>query len=160
MTIIRTAILSTDGIYRYHLTRRWDDGPILSFVMLNPSTADADIDDPTIRRCSGFAKRDGFAGIAVGNVYAFRATKLADLWQARDPYGPENHSALLRIAMEAVRDSTPVVCAWGARGGNSNRHISLMMQAGARLVCLGKTKDGHPRHPLSVKRNQPLEAFR
>ena len=83
-----TAVISQDGLYRYHLERRWSDAPFLTFVMLNPSTADAEIDDPTIRRCVGFSKREGAGGIAVVNLYAFRATSPADLRQASAPYGP------------------------------------------------------------------------
>jgi hypothetical protein len=160
MSMARTAIISPDGIYRYHLTRRWNAGPLLPFIMLNPSTADADIDDPTIRRCMGFAKRERASGIVVGNVYAFRATKPTDLWKAQDPHGPENDAALRRIAAESLLDGVPIVCAWGAHASNANRHIAILQAAGASLVCLGKTKHGAPRHPLYVKGNQPLESFR
>ena len=158
--IQKTALLSSCGLYRYHLTRQWQDGPLMSFVMLNPSTADADVDDPTIRRCVGFARREGAAGIAVGNVYAFRATRPDNLWKARDPFGPDNDDVLRQMAAEAVRDGLPVVCAWGAHGNRSNRHTAMLLAAGATLVCLGKTKEGHPRHPLYVRGDQPLEAFR
>src|SRR5689334_20041621 len=72
--IVKSAVLSPCGLYRYRLTRRWGDGPALLFVMLNPSTADATEDDPTIRRCTGFAKREGMPAIEVVNLFAWRAT--------------------------------------------------------------------------------------
>ena len=72
----RGATISTDGRYRYDLWRQWEPGPRLGFIMCNPSTADADLDDPTIRRCVGFARREGFAGITVRNLFASIGTKV------------------------------------------------------------------------------------
>ena len=156
-TVRKSAQISTCGRYRYILERFWSGEHALPFVMLNPSTADADLDDPTIRRCMGFARRQGAGGIIVANLYAFRATKPADLWKAKDPEGPGNDAALSAIAKWSATAGVPIVCAWGAHGGNSNRPIALMQAEHARLVCLGKTKDGKPRHPLYVKGDQPLE---
>lgn len=133
---------------------------MMPFVMLNPSTADADIDDPTIRRCMSFARREGAGGIVVANQFAFRATEPDDLRKATDAFGPDNENALREVAAEAAATGMPIVCAWGAHGGKSNRHIVILQSAGARLVCLGKTKDGHPRHPLYVRGDQALEDFR
>lgn len=158
--MIRTARVSACGRYRYRLTRYWGPGYFLPFVMLNPSVADADIDDPTIRRCIGFAKREGAGGIVVVNQFAFRSTSPDVLGATEDPFGPANDDALLEVAYEASALDMPIVCAWGAHGGKSNRHITLLQRGDARLVCLGKTKDGHPRHPLYVKGDQPLETFR
>ncbi|HXT81423.1 MAG TPA: DUF1643 domain-containing protein [Acetobacteraceae bacterium] len=154
------AVISSDGRYRYRLDRYWGTRPRLGFVMLNPSTADAELDDPTIRRCMGFARREGAGGIIVCNVYAYRATKPAELWGQRDPHGPENDAHLLELGRWAASVNSPIVCAWGALGNNTNRHTALLMQTGAQLVCLGKTKDGHPRHPLYVRGDQPLEAWK
>lgn len=131
----------------------------MPFIMLNPSTADADIDDPTIRRCIGFARRMGFAGIVVGNLYAFRSKSPDDLWKAADPYGPENDDALRQIATVAASRCIPVICGWGIHGGRNNRPIAMMQQVGASLRCLGRTRDGHPRHPLYVRGDQPLEDY-
>ena len=75
-----SAVLSECGLYRYRLDRRWADGPTCGFIMLNPSTADAEVDDPTIRRCIGFAKREACGALIVVNIYPLRATKPADLW--------------------------------------------------------------------------------
>jgi hypothetical protein len=127
--------------------------------MLNPSTADAETDDPTIRRCISFAKREGAGGIIVANLYAYRATDPASLWAREDPYGPQNDAALIGVAKWAAVAGVPLVCAWGTHGGRNNRPIVLMQQVGAKLVCLGKTKDGHPRHPLYVRGDKPLEAY-
>jgi len=153
------AVVSTCGRYRYLLTRRWGESAPLRFVMLNPSIADASVDDPTIRRCVWFAKREGCGGIEVANLYAFRATKPDDLWRAPDPYGPDNDAALASLAMRATADLMPVVCAWGTQGGRNNRPIALMQQAGAAFLCLGRTKDGFPRHPLYVPGTQRMEDY-
>lgn len=128
---------------------------MLPFIMLNPSTADAEIDDPTIRRCMGFARRQGHAGIVVGNLYGLRATDPADLWRFCDPRGPNNMDALKRIGEEALAAGTIVVAAWG--GGIHSRHPGLPTMP--RLYCLGKTKQGYPRHPLYVRSDQPLEPW-
>jgi hypothetical protein len=157
LLMARGAVISDCGLYRYRLSRIWNEARYsLAFVMLNPSIADADIDDPTIRRCMGFARREGYGGIEVANLYAFRATSPDDLWRARDPYGPENDDHLRNVALASAAYGTPLICAWGAYGGRNNRPIVLMQNAGAELMCLGKTKDGHPRHPLYVRGDQPL----
>lgn len=153
----RHAIISKDDIYRYRLDRYWGTAPRLPFVMLNPSTADAELDDPTIRRCMGFARRENAGGIIVCNLYAFRATDPDTLWKATDPYGPENDAHLLELARWSRSVGMPIICAWGAHGGRNNRSIVLMQQGGARFRCLGKTKKGYPRHPLYVRGDQPFE---
>lgn len=150
---VSRALISPCQRYRYRLERSWGDDRLLTFVMLNPSTADEHLDDPTIRRCMGFARREGCDGIVVANLYAWRATSPADLWKAVDPYGPDNDAALERVAREA---QGPVVCGWGVHGGKNNRPIALMQNAGAVLVCLGHTKGGNPRHPLYVRGDQPF----
>lgn len=156
----RSADISSCGLYRYRLERRWAPEPLLPFIMLNPSTADAELDDPTIRRCMAFARREHCGGIIVGNLYAFRATKPEDLWKASDPYGPGNDAALRKIALDAYVSRVPVVCGWGVHGGKWNGPIHIMQMTGAELRCLGKTKGGQPRHPLYVRGDQPLEPFR
>lgn len=155
----RHAVVSADGLYRYRLDRYWGTTPPMPFVMLNPSTADAEIDDPTIRRCMGFARREGAGGIIVCNLYGFRATDPAELWKADDPDGPGNEDALRELARWAFSVRVPIVCAWGTYGGYNNRPIVMLQQSGARLVCLGRTKGGHPRHPLYVRADQPMEEY-
>lgn len=85
----RAAVLSPCGRYRYELTRRWAPGPLVGWVMLNPSRADAHTDDPTVRRCVGFAHRWGYGGLIIRNLYALRATDPAALADHLDPVGPD-----------------------------------------------------------------------
>jgi hypothetical protein len=154
--IIRTAEISPCGRYRYRLERRWTPGLglLLPFIMLNPSTADGTVDDPTIRRCMGFALREGYHGIVVGNLYAFRATKPSDLRKAAFPFGPDNHQALSRI----IAETDQFVCAWGA---GTWEPLPAAVEAALRKkgMCLGRTSHGHPRHPLYVRADQPLEPW-
>lgn len=152
------ARISEDGLYRYSLGRRWSGaGPVAQFIMLNPSTADAVEDDRTIRRCMGFARGWGLAGIQVLNLYAYRATKPADLWLAADPVGPLN-DAYLRTAGE--RDDTPIIAAWGANARLDRVTHVLRMLAGKRIECLEVTKSGAPGHPLYLPSNSQRMLFR
>ena len=149
-----TAVISDCGTYRYRLDREWEGGGGLCvFMMLNPSTADAEQDDPTIRRCIGFAKDWGYASLSVVNLYGFRATKPADLWKANDPIGPDNHKWAELTLVRASR----VVLAWGAGGGRNDRGQKmeeiLRMRFGIWVVTLGRTKGGEPRHPLYIRKD-------
>ena len=171
--IRRGAEISLCGRYRYSLDRKWFDDtrtqssvrhgthlPII-FVMLNPSTADAYEDDPTIRRCIGFAKREGFEWLNVINLFAGRATKPADLLEMSDPVGPENFRKWL-LAYDLSQLGAKIVCAWGAQpeAADRGRDFLDVMQAGnTKLWCLGTTKHGHPKHPLYIKGDQPLLPF-
>lgn len=159
----KTASISACGQYRYRLTRTWDPGAgALPIVMLNPSIADAAIDDPTIGRCISFAKREGFGGIAVTNLFAFRASAPDDMKGAQDPVGPDNDAVLVAVFADAANLGIPVLAAWGANGEFQDRdaHVrGLAQAAGARLVCLGRTTSGHPRHPLYVRGDQVFEDF-
>lgn len=155
------ALISDCGAYRYWLSRpkeiKHPDRCAALFVMLNPSTAGASEDDPTVRRCRGFARRWGCNGVVVGNLYALRSTNPKALWTASDPVGPDNDIWLLRLA----RDHGNVVCAWGAsaKPGRVSAVVKSMRGAGARLFCLGQTKNGSPRHPLYVRSDQQLIPF-
>ena len=152
------ALLSDCGQYRYTLTREWDEGrPALTFIMLNPSTADATLDDPTIRRCIGFARDRGFGGLRVLNLFAFRATDPAHMKAAQDPVGPDNDIHLIAALTAAAAANAPVIAAWGTHGAHNGRAAEvreLALQYGVELMCLGATRDGHPRHPLYVKADQ------
>ncbi len=156
--VFMSAKISRCGRYRYLLLREWERTlPKLAFVMLNPSTADASTDDPTIRRCIGFARREGCGGVVVANVFAFRATSPRDLAAAPAPVGPRNREALREIARTAQR---PIVCAWGAQAGPAaDDATAILREAGASLACLGRTQAGHPRHPLYVRRDAPIVPF-
>lgn len=155
----REASLSPCGGYRWTLTHNWDPGmrrPWVGWIMLNPSTADADTDDPTIRRVVGFSRAWGFGGMTVRNLFTFRATDPAALRSCPDPVGAGT-DRLIRTLPEVC---PLVVCAWGAGGGylgRDRRVMEILRSAGANVVCLGTTKDGHPRHPLYVPANvQPV----
>lgn len=157
-----SASISHDGVYRYDLVRQWDAARGLAlWIMLNPSTADHEHDDPTIRRVRGFTEREGFGGFVVVNLFAFRTTRPVHLLEAKDPIGPAND----RTVMTWLRSSeiSGIVAAWGAWWSAVPRKIPrLVVEAFTErpIACLGKTKDGSPRHPLYVAANTPMEAFR
>ncbi len=163
LLIQKTASISACRLFRYRLTRYWGPGPMLPFVMLNPSTADADFDDPTIRRCMSFARREGKGGIVVVNLYALRSPSPAILSDSPDPFGPDNGDALIDVADYAASNGVPIICAWGTKGdirpGRVLAILSTLRSAGAELKCLRKTKAGHPWHPLYVRGDKELEAF-
>lgn len=152
-----------DGPYRYLLTR--DTGLLSSgrvlFVMLNPSVADASQDDPTIRRCVGFASSWGYRHLDVVNLFAWRATDPADLEaQAAagvDVVGPGNDS----IIGAAIERADRVVAAWGWRAprGRAADVVGAILSRGKPIWCLGRCNSGDPRHPLYVRSTQPLVLF-
>lgn len=146
----RGATFDDTGSYRYTLWRRWDSSlPRVAFVMLNPSTADRHADDPTIRRCIGFARAWGYGGMVAVNLFAYRTPSPAELARVPEPVGPENDRHLL-VARRRCRD---VVLAWGVHGTLRDRDRAVLELLGRRrrgrdLLCLGTTMHGHPRHPL------------
>lgn len=142
------ANLSDDGVYRYALRRWWEPAVVKAkFIMLNPSTADASTDDPTIRRCVGFARRWGMGGLVVANLYALRSTDPRLLWDHPDPVGPENDQHLRDI----LAGPGIVIAAWGANA-KPDRVAEFFELAGDRPVhALGLTKAGQPRHPLYLR---------
>jgi len=113
----RTALFSSCRTFRYRLGRRWSEGPVLAFIMLNPSCADEHIDDPSVRRCIGFARRLGYGALEVVNLYAFLATDPAELRRAGYPVGPGNDQQIT----EAVHESSRVVAAWGVHAARLGR---------------------------------------
>lgn len=145
------AWISECGRYRFRLTRRFGNGMDLVFVMLNPSTADAEKDDPTIRKCLGFADRMGYGGIVVVNLFGLRATDPAALWKepAETRDGPANEEAW----QQAIRGAD-VVLAWGAharRVPDRTRHVrTYAEQNAARIIVLRHLADGTPAHPLML----------
>jgi len=139
----RTAHLSPCRCYRYALWRRWGPGSYAMFVGLNPSTADELNDDPTIRRCIGFARAWGYEALCMANLFAYRATKPAVMKKAPDPCGPDNDSTLQELAQNAG----VVVAAWGANGTHQGRDRAARLLLPS-LHYLKLTKNGHPGHPL------------
>lgn len=158
----RGAVLSECGKYRYRLWRRWtNELALLNFIMLNPSTADLTQDDPTIRKCMGFAEVLGFGGIVVTNLFAFRATQPRDLFAAVGAdlagydraVGAENDNHLI----ECVAESGLTICGWGschpvvAVRGHEVRVMIATRYGGyplAGLYALRTNRDGEPAHPL------------
>ncbi len=141
--IERTASFSADRRYRWTLRRRWGPGAYAAFIGLNPSTADETQDDPTIRRCIGFARAWGFDALCMVNLFAYRATDPAEMKRAIDPVGDLNDATLIDVA----RDAGMVVAAWGAHGTHMGRDKSVRSLI-PKLHFLRLTKDGHPGHPL------------
>lgn len=151
------ATFSPCGTYRYTLGRTWGDPESqnrLAVCMLNPSTATALVDDPTISRCIGFAKREGCDGLDVLNAYALRSTDPRALLTHADPVGPDNDSHLCT----AVWSHSVIVVAWGVNITPKRQAAiaAIIDDANCTAMCLGVTKDGFPRHPLYVRSDQPL----
>lgn len=131
--------------YRYRLWRRWDERPLVNWIMLNPSTANEIDNDPTVARCQRRSIDLGFGGLIVTNLFAFRATDPKSMKAAADPVGPENNDALLGAAREAGL----IVCGWGSHGTYSGRSEEVRYLLGHRkLNFLRLTKGGEPQHPL------------
>jgi len=156
---VGSAVFSRCETYRYRLTREGIGGAprrTVTWIMLNPSTADHSLDDPTIRRVRGFSRRAGFGGFIVVNLYALRATDPAELARHEAPCGPDNDAAILT----ACEQATQVVCAWGAHPMAPARARTVEhLIDGIPLFCLGTTQDGEPRHPLYVAGTQELEPY-
>ncbi len=152
------AEFSACGRYRYKLWRTWDDScPPVMFIMLNPSTADATQNDPTIRRCIGFARDWGYGGVRVGNLFAWRTPYPGALRSAPDPIGEDNDTALRDLAEGAAL----VVAAWGVHGAWQERAQAFCQEFSRPLHALGITKSGEPAHPLRLRRTCspfPLES--
>jgi len=144
--LICSASLSSCRLYRYDLWRKWGDAPYCMFVGLNPSTADEKQDDPTIRRCVGYAKRWNYGGLCMVNLFAFRATQPRDMMAAKDPIGPHNDRTLKTLSQGAGI----VIAAWGKDGNYMGRdkQVTALLP---HLYCLKQNKDGSPAHPLYLR---------
>lgn len=159
------AVLSEDALYRYSLWRSWQgDQPRVLFLCLNPSTADAEVDDPTVRKMVGFAQRWGFGSMEVVNLFAWRATKPQALRNAIDPEGPLNDSSIA----DAFERASRLVLAWGShaeirdmldrRAFVIRRRYNLQNHP-TKVGHLGLCKDGHPRHPLMLAYATPFTPY-
>lgn len=146
----RDAMFSQDGRFRYLLTRSWGRGATLLFCMLNPSTADANVDDPTIRKCVGFAKRFDYKGIEVVNLFAYRATDPSWLPKAGWPVGPRNDEYL----RSAFASHARFVCAWGSHAKSAAKRRAEVLALARTHCCapyaLRVNADGMPAHPLML----------
>ncbi len=160
--VFRDAKIDPTEKYRYWLLRvlkPLEPGVILGgravFIMLNPSTADGKVDDATIRRCMGFAYKWRCMELVVVNLFALRSTDPAALYKDADPIGPENDYWI----MDKAVGWSQVVAAWGAHGKHLQRAHKvrqMLQEEDQRLVHLGLTKDGHPKHPLYLPENTEL----
>lgn len=145
--------------YRYFLERKTVSNckDFVNFILLNPSTADENIDDPTIRSCLRITKNLGYQGMWVTNLFAFRATHPADLKKELDSIGSENNAYIKKYA----KRSKLIIAAWGNHGSflNRDKAVIKMLSSIKPLYCLGITTLGNPKHPLYVKRNTKLLKF-
>lgn len=152
----RTAQFSPCRTWRYTLERYWGDGPFVTFVLLNPSTADEKQDDPTNRRGIGYARRWGYDGCVFVNLFAVRTPKPSAMKNAIDPIGPNNDEWIGLMCHHAGL----VVAAWGNHGAHRGRDWDAR-----KLIkpfnpkCLGVTKTGQPKHILYLRSDAELEAF-
>lgn len=154
----RTVVFSECRQWRYVLEVVWNEElPVLSVIGLNPSTADEEKNDPTVSRCISRARRNGYGGLCMLNLFGWRSTDPQGLQSPADPVGSGNDSMLVEHCRG--RD---VMCAWGVLGVLKHRNLAvldLIRPVAARLLCLGTTNGGHPRHPLYVASATALVEF-
>jgi hypothetical protein len=146
--MMKDALITEDTMYRYWLSRIWDeDKPRIIFIMLNPSTADHMIDDPTIKRVIQFSMDWGYGGVYVVNLYAYRSTKPEGLGTTPDPVGPENRKHILTLIQNKELKVDRVVYAWG----NGEKEPDWLREIVKEPFCIALSKKGIPRHPLYLK---------
>ncbi|MCH9653297.1 MAG: DUF1643 domain-containing protein [Planctomycetes bacterium] len=149
-----TALFSKCEKYRYILTRNFLNSKrphskpgVCNFIMLNPSTADAEKNDPTVARCCKYAQRWGYGALIVTNIFGYRATDPKEMKAQEDPVGKQN----MKYIYKAASESDFIVCAWGTHGGYQNQGrevVEMLEEMQGRMHCLEITKHGHPKHPL------------
>ena len=151
--IVRTADFSECRTWRYTLKRVWDESkPVALFILLNPSTADEVNDDNTNTRGIRYAQAWGYGGVTFCNLFAVRTPYPKVMKAAVDPVGPENN----RWIMSEAEKPGPIILAWGTHGVHRNRDkdvVKLLNDLGHMPECMGKTKDGHPKHILYLKKD-------
>lgn len=156
--ISATAEFSINRKYRYALLRVWDlSKPRLSLIGLNPSSANAHKDDPTIRRCVDFADREGYGSIVIHNLFAYITSNPSKLLSIDDPVGPDN-DMILRSLMEYTSQDIWVM--WGSSKIAKERVKSPVIQNLSRMICLGISRSGQPKHPLYLRVDTPFEPFK
>jgi hypothetical protein len=153
------AIFSDDRVYRYSLWRKWSlldrNSRSLIFIGLNPSTANENKDDPTIRRCVGFAKREGFGGMVMLNLFAYISTNPDDMTLQFDSIGPDNDQTIKSFD----GCGNKFVACWG-HWDFAERIVTVMRMITQPIYCLGVTQKGSPRHPLYLKSDAELIPWR
>lgn len=149
------AIFDSGEVYRYALWRTWDTNkPSMMFLLLNPSTATAEIMDPTMTRCMGFAMRWGYGKMVVANIFALRSTDPKMLYLHSDPIGPDNNKHIVEMVQKANR----VVVGWGNHGTFKSRGKAVLklISPHTDIYCFGLTEKKQPRHPLYLPNNADL----
>ncbi len=156
------ADFSDDGLYRFTLLRQWNpELPSIAFLCLNPSTATAEIPDPTVTRCVQFSKDWCFGRFWMLNLFAWRSTDPKGLLTTDDPIGSRNDQAIA----ETIAAVDVVCCAWGTHSGKVRPLIAarvpqvLAMIPEAKRFCLKLNGDGQPGHPLFLKGDLTLQRF-
>lgn len=155
---LRAATFSECRRYRYDLTREWGAGPTLNVIGTNPSSADAEIDDPTVRVTMTRAKRLGYGRLVFTNVFAWRATDPNELRRVADPIGPENDEFILRWAREA----DTVLCAWGQAATMRLRSMKVRRMLAALevdLFALRTSANGEPWHVLYLPLSETMKPY-
>lgn len=155
-----SAIISDCGRYRYRLERPGPGNGSTAIIMVNPSTADAEKDDATIRKLRGFGERNRWGRLIVGNLFAYRATDVRELGRVADPVGRRNDDHLFDMMLEADR----IVVAWGPLAKqpkllrNRWRQVMNLAPGGwEEVFSIGlPAKDGHPKHPLMLAYAEPI----
>ncbi|MEL7473035.1 MAG: DUF1643 domain-containing protein [Planctomycetota bacterium] len=152
------AVFSEDGLHRFELLRRWSDTlPTLAVVMLNPSRADAQRDDATIRAVRAFAERWGFGSFRVVNLFSRITPQPAELFASNDQVRlPENDAHLERV----IEHADTLWFAWGIDGAGTDRAAHVVSSFGGRRpMCIGVTQNGAPRHPSRKRHDLELEPY-
>lgn len=154
----RNAIIDSTGKYRYSLSRTWDTNlEKIIFILLNPSTADAYVDDNTVKKCIKFAETWKFGSLEIVNLFAYRATDPRVLITVDEPIGKEND----RYILESVKNANKIVVGWGNKCCFSSRDIDVLnLLSNYKLYCLDINKTGKPKHPLYVAENKELKIFK
>ena len=144
--LMKDAIFDDTKKYRYSLTRVWNPkAGKVTFILLNPSTADALEDDPTVKKCYGFSNRWGYGAMEIVNLFALRATDPSELKNVNDPVGKDNDEYIIK----AVESADLVILGWGNECSFSTRDIKLLKKiAKYNPHCLYINKSGKPKHPL------------
>lgn len=159
------AVLSDDQQYRYLLWRRFAPNRLLPIAMLNPSTADSSVNDPTIRRCLSFAADHDYGGILVVNLSPFRATYVQDMLAHQISNAEySRNSQTQRLVLEYAKSrKTPILCAWGtnARAMITERGTfhDIRHEIGVEAACLSQTFGGYPGHPLYLPATCKMKPF-
>ncbi|MNJ40255.1 hypothetical protein D3C77_351460 [compost metagenome] len=152
-----TAVISPCGLYRYRLEREcshpFEGSKVFAYFGINPSTADATLDDATVRKWKGFTVRNGGHRFIVGNVFSYRATDVRELARVDAPWGPEHMQHLTEI----ITSADVLVPCWGASGKVPpslhyaiKNTLNLLLTSGKPVLHFGLTASGDPKHPLML----------